>query len=416
MENVQKGNIFANKFIRYILLAGVFVQIGTWVRNFAILLFVMDSTQGNSTAVSLIYVAEFAPIFLFSFIGGTYADRWRPKRTIVWCDILSAISVFAVLFTLIFGSWKAVFFVTLVSAILSQFSQPSMMKLFKQHVPQDQLQAAMAMFQTLMAIFMIIGPAIGTMIFQKYGITVSIAVTGICFLLSAAVLYFLPADQAPVRELKETTVRKDIMDGFKYVKNSFALRIMAGAFLAAGLAVGILQPLGVFVVVEQLGMAKENLQWFLMVNGGAMLVGGALVMGLSRKISPQKLLTIGMVSSAISVIGISFSTSFFIALCFQFINGLLFPCISTGINTIILGSTDEEYVGRVNGVLNPLFMGGMVIMMIFSGLIKEMGSLQLSYQMAGLLFIIGGLLIIPMYRETIIKNDSVTTTSTATNE
>ena len=49
-----------------------------------------------------ILVAEFAPIFIFSFIGGTFADRWNPKKTMVWCDILSAISVFAVLVTLLF--------------------------------------------------------------------------------------------------------------------------------------------------------------------------------------------------------------------------------------------------------------------------------------------------------------------------
>ncbi len=61
-------------------------------------------------AISMISVAEFAPIFIFSFIGGTFADRWKPKRTMIWCETLSSLSVFAVLITLMFGTWKIVFF------------------------------------------------------------------------------------------------------------------------------------------------------------------------------------------------------------------------------------------------------------------------------------------------------------------
>ena len=101
---------FQNKFIRVIITSSLLLQIGIWVRNFAILLFVMEKTNNNPLAVSLISVAEVAPIFVFSFIGGTYADRWRPKLTMVWCDLLSALSVFIVLLTLIFATWQAVFF------------------------------------------------------------------------------------------------------------------------------------------------------------------------------------------------------------------------------------------------------------------------------------------------------------------
>jgi DHA3 family macrolide efflux protein-like MFS transporter len=127
-------SFFANRFVQSIMLSGLFLQIGIWIRNFAILLYVTDMTNNDPYSVSLISVAEFAPIFIFSFIGGAFADRWRPKLTMVWCDILSAASVFVIMVTLYYGSWKAIFFSTLVSSILSQFSQPSGMKLFKVHV------------------------------------------------------------------------------------------------------------------------------------------------------------------------------------------------------------------------------------------------------------------------------------------
>src|SRR4051812_10894891 len=180
--------LFGNKVIRTILLSVFFLQIGIWVRNYSILLYVIERTHANPVAVSMISVAEFAPIFLFSFIGGTFADRWRPKRTMIWCDFLSAVSIFIVLLTLVFGGWKVIFFATLVSSILSQFSQPSGMKLFKLHVKEELIQMGMAMFQTVFAMFMILGPIIGTFVYQHYGINAAIAVMGIAFMLSAAIL------------------------------------------------------------------------------------------------------------------------------------------------------------------------------------------------------------------------------------
>src|SRR6202008_5094201 len=117
-SNPSMASLLKNPFIQTILTAGLFIQGGIWIRNFAILLYVVEKTNGDGTAVSLISVAEFAPIFIFSFIGGTFADRWKPKRTMVWCDFLSAVSIFIVLLTLIYGSWYMIFLATLVSAIL----------------------------------------------------------------------------------------------------------------------------------------------------------------------------------------------------------------------------------------------------------------------------------------------------------
>jgi len=391
-STMSMSSFFRNRFVRVIIASSIFLQIGIWVRNFAILLFVMEKTNNNPIAVSLISVAEFAPIFIFSFIGGTFADRWRPKRTMVWCDLLSAISVFAVLLTIIFATWEAVFFVTFISSILSQFSQPSAMKLFKVHVPEEFMQTGMAIFQTLMSIFMIIGPALGTIVFQKFGIDISISVMGVAFLLSASVLTLLPADE--IIQKKETTNHflEELKEGFTYVWQQRELTILGSVFAVSGLAVGIIQPLGVFLIVERLGLPKENLQLLLMVNGAAMFIGGGLVMTISKKVMPQKLLAIGLIVNTISMVGMGLSSSWIIILLFQFLNGFFMPCIQIGINTLILQLTKSEFVGRVNGVLNPMFMGFMVITMSITGWLKSQFSLTILYISAGILFLIGAML------------------------
>ncbi|MEI2394085.1 MULTISPECIES: MFS transporter [Paenibacillus] len=393
-------SLFRNRFLQTILLSSVLLQIGIWVRNFAILLYVADRTNNDPYAISLISVAEFAPIFVFSFIGGTFADRWRPKRTMIWCDSLSAVSVFAVLMSIHFGSWESVYLVAFISAILSQFSQPSSMRLFKYHVPEEQLQQGMALFQSLMAIFMVLGPMLGTFVYSTFGLETSIAVMGVVFLLSALVLVRLPEDQMQSQTVKvKGQFRKDFIEGFRYVWQSQVLRMLGLAFILAGLSVGVAQALNLFIVTERLGRSEEFLQYMLMVNGAAMLIGGGIVAVFAKRVPPQLLLAIGMLTGAVCTTIVGFSTSIPLTLSIQFLNGLVFPCIHIGISTMILKWSHTSIVGRVNGVLNPMFVGMMVVSMSFAGALKNAFSLSTIFSGAGILFLLGAMVMLPIMNQ-----------------
>ncbi|CAM4423913.1 MAG: MFS transporter [Paenibacillus macerans] len=392
-------SLFRNKFYQTILISNIFLQIGIWVRNFAILMFVSEKTHNDPLAISLISVVEFAPIFVFSFIGGAFADRWKPKKTMIWCDFLSAVSVFVVLITLLYESWETVYFATFISAILSQFSQPSVMKLFKQHVHPDQVQQGMALFQSLIAIFMVLGPSLGIFAYHQFGIHLSIGVMGVAFLLSAVVLFRIPADETPEEKSpRQSNIRQELAAGFRYVWGSPVLKVLGATFAIAGFSVGTIQTLGLFLVTENLGKSEEFLQFLLMVNGIAMLIGGAVVMTLAKRIPPQILLAFGITISALCIAGMGFSTSVPLTLTLQFINGLTMPCIQIGINTLILQWTEQEYVGRVNGVLSPMFMGMMVIMMSLSGVLKKFFPLVGIYAVSGIIMLAGAAILIPIFK------------------
>jgi MFS family permease len=391
--------IFGNRFIQTILLSNVLLQIGIWVRNFAILLYVSEVTDKDPYAIALISVVEFAPIFVFSFIGGTFADRWRPKRTMIWCDLLSSASVFGVLLAILFGSWYTVYLVTFISAILSQFSQPSGMRLFKRHVPPEQLQQGMALFQSLSAVFMVLGPMLGTFAYTRFGLETSVAVMGIVFLLSGLILFRLPEDDGMQKtETGKGQFRRELVEGFRYVWRSRMLRTLGLSFMLAGLGVGTAQALNLFIVSERLGQEDTFLQYMLMVNGVAMLIGGGLVAGFAKKVSPQLLLAVGMFVGGVCTVIVGWSTSIPLTLTTQFVNGLVFPCIHIGISTLILRWSHETIVGRVNGVLNPLFVGMMVVAMSLAGVLKDSFELTAIFSGIGVVFLIGTLVLLPVMK------------------
>ncbi|MDQ0417101.1 MFS family permease [Croceifilum oryzae] len=410
-ENVSSpkmSSLFRNRFIQAILVSGLFLQIGIWIRNYSILLYVVDQTNGDPLAVSMISVAEFAPIFLFSFVGGTFADRWRPKKTMIWCDILSAISIFFVLIALLFFTWKVLFFAMLFSAILSQFSQPSGMKLFKIHVPAEHMQSGMSLYQSLFSIFMIFGPVLGTLVFQHFGINVAISITVIAFLLSAMALVFLPADPEVKEELEnQSSLLQEMKEGIKYVLSSKVLSSLGGTFFMAGTSIGLIQPLAIFLVTEQLHLPKENLQWLIMVNGIGMLVGGAVAIFAAKKISPQRLLVMGLVLNAVVISLSGLSEVLWLTLIAQFFAGMGMPVIQIGINTMIMQHTKSDFIGRVNGILTPLFIGATVVMMGITGFLKDSMSLVWIYQISGILMLLGVLFLLPLLRLAAPKPDFV---------
>ncbi|WP_094700824.1 MFS transporter [Brevibacillus laterosporus] len=388
--------MFSNRYVRTIILSRVLLQLGIWIRNYAVLLFVSELTNNNPVYVSLISVAEFAPIFLFGLIGGTFADRWRPKRTMVWSDLLSALSVGAVLLALMNGGWIALLIGTFISASLSQFSQPSAMKLYKRHVQVEQLQGVMAMSQTLVAVFMVLGPVIGTFIFIQFGINASLILTVVLFLGSSLVLATLPRDAEEPKSGDAGGFIKELKAGLRYIGSNQSLRTLCLTFSAVGLASGLTQPLQIFLVIENLGQDKQFLQWLVMTNGAAMLAGGAVIIGISKKVKPQLLLMLGLLVTAVCTIGIGASTMIWLTIILLVISGFFFPCIQGGIQTLIVRNTEGAFIGRVSGAIMPVFMGMMVIGMFISGYLKNTVSLVAVYVMSGVLIIIGASFLFPL--------------------
>ncbi|MBE9918137.1 MFS transporter [Paenibacillus donghaensis] len=391
--------MFSNRYVRTIILSRVFLQLGIWIRNYAVLLYVSELTHNNPVDVSLISVAEFAPIFLFGLIGGTFADRWRPKRTMVWSDLLSGLSVGAVLLAVMNGGWVALLIGSFVSASLSQFSQPSAMKLYKRHVPAEQLQGVMAMSQTLVAVFTVLGPAIGTFIFIKFGINVSLILTAVMFLGSSLILSTLPRDAEEPKTGKAGGFMKELTDGLRYIGSNKSLRTLSMTFSAVGLASGLTQPLQIFLVIENLGRDKQFLQWLVMANGAAMLIGGAAIIAVAKKVKPQVLLLFGLLVNAICTVGMGASKQIWLTIILLVISGLFYPCIQGGIQTLIVRNTEGAFIGRVSGTIMPIFMGMMVVGMFVSGYLKDTFSLLGVFTASGVLVIIGALLLLPIVVE-----------------
>lgn len=385
--------LMSNRAFVLLMLSDLLQNIGIWIRNMALLFFVMDKSGGDPVAVSLLTVIEYAPIFIFSAIGGVLADRWRPRRTMIWGDILSFISIIVILLTVMAGLWQAVFFVTLISAIASQFSQPSSMKIIKRSLPDEHVAQATALSQSLMSLFIIGGPIVGTAIYQHLGLQASLLSLLGVFGLSAILIACIPSSvDERSAQTEHASFRKELGAGLRYIAGSRLLKIMLPIYIVLALGAGLVQPLDIFVITDRLQLDMKNVQWFTALEGFGMLAGGILAAILAGRLNGRILLFSGLAFLGISTCIEVLSLWPVLTGTLRFLTGLLLALAQTALMAIVIREMDEAYVGRLNGLLSPAFTGMLLIGSGTTGLYMSATSIFVVYFTAGGLFLLASLI------------------------
>ncbi|MEO2257979.1 MFS transporter [Paenibacillus amylolyticus] len=387
------NTLFRNKAFLIVTGSDLLQNLAIWIRNMAILYYVMDRTQGSPIAVSLITVLEYAPIFVFSIIGGALADRWNPKRTMILGDILSALSIVMIIGVLSSGYWQILYVATFVSSIVSQFSQPSSLKIVRRNVKGEHLQSAIAITQSGQSLFLILGPIVGTFIYTAMGIQASMYALLILFLISALLLTFLPKD-ATQRETN-TSLLADIKEGWQYVARSRSLKMLSMVFICTGLSAGLISPLGIFLITERLGLEATSLQFLSGASGLGLLIGGGIAAAVSGKLNQSSTLIVGVLFLAVTTMGEVLSSWFWLTLVIGFLSSISMAFINVIISTYLVTRIDEHLIGRVNGTITPLFIGSMLFGSSMAGVLMNSTSIFIVYAISVTVMILG---IIPAMR------------------
>jgi len=379
-------SLLKNKVFVIVAGADLLQQMGIWIRNMALLFYIMEQSGNSPVAVSLLTMFEYLPIFIFSLIGGTFADRWEPRKTVIIGDTLSALSILLVIILVHAGIWQAVFVATVISAIVSQFSQPSSSLLFRQHVPEEQIGTAIGITQSMMAVFTIFGPILGTFVYSQFGLYSSLIILMIIFITAVVIQVFLPKKIREAR-LEKTSAWADLKDGLHYVWRRPNLRVIASLFLISGISMGLTQPLDAFVAMNRLGLPKESIQWFAASEGVGMLIGGLLAASITVWVGRNRRNVMTILMLIWSVLTVVEVWSFWPLLTAgaRVLSGLSAAFFEVIFSAIMIKEVRKEYIGRTSGVIMPILMAGMLLGTTTSGFIVNHSSLFVVFGLSALL-------------------------------
>jgi MFS family permease len=174
---------------RYLFLGQAASQVGDRVVLVAVALFVTRET-GSPTDVGLVLGAESLALVSLLMFGGVWADRLPRHRVMIATDLVRATlhaTVAVLIFTGAIRIWQLVVIEALFGAAMA-FYQPAYTGVLPQTVPEDEIQEARGLSQTVENAAFLFGPVLATALVLGVGAGEAFAFDAATFVLSALLL------------------------------------------------------------------------------------------------------------------------------------------------------------------------------------------------------------------------------------
>ncbi|KZS43621.1 MFS transporter [Paenibacillus glucanolyticus] len=366
---------------------------------------------GSELLMGTLFAFNFLPGLLFSLFTGTYVDRW-PKKLVLMLTYLSRglmVSITAILYAL--GSLEVwhLFAFTFINSTLECFSRPAETSIVPRLLPKEKLLTGNSFSSSISRSAELIGLSIAGALIALIGISGTILVDAVTFILAAIIVGFMPnpdaADLAeagitPTQSVEEKkTVLGDIKEALLFVKQHTLLLIttvlaMINNFCLAPL--NVLQPV---YVRETLGAGAGGLS----VLGTALLIGmicsGLWIGRFGKSFKKSTLMMSGSILLGIGyfALGIPGHMPAFrvesAAVC-MFITGFAVSMLNAPISTYLMEVTPRHMLGRISALMAVLCTAAIPVGSVITGFVAEHQSPPVLFMMMGFMMMLPVLFLI----------------------
>ena len=304
---------------------------------------------GGPKAYGLVFTAYFLGHLPLLLYGGMVVDR-MPRRTVALIsDLAQAILVTIAMLALMagFDVIKTLLVITFLTGGAGAFSIPAIGALVPDLVEEEILPQANALRGVAMTAAWMLGPLIGGITVEQWGIEVCLFLDVLTFLFSGAVLWTI--SEVPIqREEEAESLREEVTEAWAFVKTQpwlFAGIIMAMIWHVGDSAIEI----GIPFIIKGLG-AREFGLFGAFGAGGAMI--GSVIAGM-RPIPKESRGTVFYMfigGIAWCMLMWAMPIPFWLILLFVLIEGTLGGTLGVIWRTTMSDSVDQHLRGRVNSL------------------------------------------------------------------
>ena len=234
----------------------------------------------SPAAAGLAGAFRFLPYLILSLPVGALIDRWDRKRVMVLSDLGRAIAVgsLPIAMALDLLTLAHVYVVCFVEGALFCFFNIAEVAALPRVVPRAQLPEATAFNEAGYGVASIVGPPLGTVLYQAFGRAVPFVLDALTFVasLSALVLIRTPfqADAARVAGTKRD-LGAEILEGLRWLWRKPLIRFMAlltGGINLAGAAMALV----LIVLAKEMGAGDAEIGIMFGVAGAGAIAGSLI--------------------------------------------------------------------------------------------------------------------------------------------
>jgi len=180
-----------NRSYRCLWLGEVISYLGDWFNTIALYTIVQE-LSGRSQAVAWVVIAQTLPIFLMVPLGGSLADRFDRRRLMLMADFLRALACLGLIAAEQLGSLNLLFASLVFMVTCSGIFIPAQRATLPQITTREELVDANSLSGGSWSVMLAFGALAGGLVTAAIGETMSIAVDGLTFLMSAWFISYLP--------------------------------------------------------------------------------------------------------------------------------------------------------------------------------------------------------------------------------
>ena len=351
----------------------------------ALIAIVYSRAPGSPFELAKFFSFTIIPSFFVSPIAGAFIDRWDKKRTMIGCDILRCLIVFAIPLMFLnltptFPIYTAVFLIFAVSC----FFLPARLAIIPDLVSKENLLVANSLFTVTGMIGAIFWFVVGGLLVEFLKVKGGLYLNSFVYLMSALAIVFITGhrrrqkktgDSVGIEEIIKTSLIREIKDGIKYLavhgEARFAFRTLFVLMAGAGAAYAVV----IVFIQEAMGTMTRDLSLLGLFLGAGFFIGSLLYGRMGHRFSKAKSIFACLILCGISMCAFTAvlkgTKSFLGASVVAMILGIAMAPIGISTNTLIHEMVDEKMRGRIFSSLGIAMNLAFLIFMLGAAKLAE---------------------------------------------
>ncbi len=327
--------------------------------------------------MGVLLAAEFAPALLLGLLAGVMVDRCPRRRILVAADLGRAILLLFVPMAAWLGilEIEALYAVAFLTGTLTLCFEVADQSLLPSLIDRDRLVEANGKLETSRSIAEVAGPGLAGLLIQLLTAPIAILLDAMSFLLFALFLRQITSVE-PEITTEPTSLRRDIIEGLRFVVTTPVLRAIAGCAGLANLTYGVMMAVLVLYATQDLGFTAGLLGLAFAGGGIGAVIGAVLADRISAQwgvgpsvIAGQVLSVAGTV--ALVVAGGPVVLALIVLLIGQFLGGLGGVVAQVNQMGLRQSVTPDALQGRMNATMHVLITGAVPIGALAGGMLGE---------------------------------------------
>lgn len=341
--------------------------VGSWTQATAQGYLIYQLTK-SPAYLGYVSFASGLPSWFFTLYAGAIADR-VPRRTLLVITQSAMLILAFILAVLTFTNvvqWWHILIMAFLLGVCNAFDAPARQAFVLEMVDREDLTNAIALNSTMFTSALVVGPAIGGLIYASVGPGWCFTINGISFIAVIIALLLMQLKPIALPEIKGNTW-SNVRDGLKYALNNSPVRIIiTNLFVTTLFGFGLATLIPAWAVAVLGGDAATN-GFLLAARGFGSLLGALTVAALGHIRFRGKILTISSLLMPIMMIVFAYMRSLIPALIAMAGVGITLMMILNISNAIVQTTIVDEMRGRVMGIYTLFFFGAIPLGSLLAG-------------------------------------------------